>query len=129
MSVRTRLWLPVLMLAAAGCGGSGGGVSSGTGQCVAVLEFEGRSYVGQSAKVAPWARGPELGGAVLPSCDDGNGPGAGPDEKVTVVELVEVPSDLAVAVTYSEDVVFVREGTDITDAALPARLRELLGQQ
>jgi Family of unknown function (DUF6281) len=81
--------------------------------CAALIEFEGRLYIGNGVEVAP-IEGPVLGTGVRPSCDDI------PEEPVTVAAIEGVPPDIAVMVSGEIDHVFVphqpRELTRLFDA-------------
>lgn len=74
-------------------GGSGG---SGAGDCAALLEYGGHRYYGERELRRDPATTGRVETGTVPGCDDGGG--AGPDRRVQVAELAEVPMARAVLV-------------------------------
>ncbi len=72
----------------------------------------------------PKALGAQLGAAVIPACNDTNDSGER-DEDVVVVELIGVPPEVAIAATYTDSTVFIRQGSDFE--SLPRTVRDLIG--
>jgi hypothetical protein len=106
----------------AGTGSSGGG-GSGSASCAAGIEYDGHDYSGYAAEVAPSDLGEQLGAARIPPCNDTNG--ASEDgEAVVAVRIKGVPPEVAVAVTYSNSTIFIREGTSFE--SLPEQVKRLL---
>ena len=107
------------VLGACNAGGSG----SGAGGCVSAIAFDGRDYFGHAASVAADDRGRRLGDARVPACNDTNG--ADEDDSTTVaVALAGVSPDVAVAVSYADDVIFIRKDYDF--GSLPENVLRLL---
>ena len=101
-----------------------GGRSSGSASCASAIKYDRSDYVGHSADVAPEDHGRELGGARIPACNDTGGPAGGGGEEIVVVELKGVPPAVAVGVTYSDKVIFIRAEYPLD--SLPAAVKRLL---
>lgn len=121
MAVR-RYWTAAVLVLVAGC--NAGSTGSGAGGCAATVEYAGRTYFGHAAEVPPSALGEQLGSGIIPACNDTNASG-GRAEDVVVVELIGVPPEVAIAATYSDTTVFIRQGSDFE--SLPPTLRDLIG--
>jgi hypothetical protein len=121
MAVR-RYWTAAALVLVAGC--NAGSTGSGAGACEATIEYAGRTYLGHAAEVPPKALGEQLGPGVIPACNDTNASGER-DEAVVVVELIGVPPEVAIAATYSDSTVFIRQGSDFE--SLPPTVRDLIG--
>lgn len=108
MSVRPRSLIVVLAAwAALGACDSGSGVSV-SASCASTIKYDGQDYFGHSAKVMPSDLGAELGQARVPACNDTGG-SSERDKDVVAVEIKGVSPSVAVAVTYSDSVIFVRK--------------------
>ena len=128
-----RMWLVgVVAVLLAGCAGdlqvgqgsvtevsppadlaAGGGDVSAA--CIALMEFEGRSYEPQTVNSAPQP-GEQLGSGVFPPCNDTSGASETP-ETVEVRAIEGVDPERAVLVTVSpEDTVWVRSGEQLPKA-------------
>lgn len=123
MIVRPRSLLIVLAASVAlGACNSGRGVS-GSAACASSIKYAGQDYFGHSAKVTPSALGAELGKARIPACNDTGG-SSERDEEVVAVEIKGVSPSVAVAVTYSDSVIFTRK--DQPFRSLPENVLRLL---
>lgn len=118
-----RYWAAAaLIVLAAGC--NAGSNVSGAGSCVAAIEYAGHTYVGHAAKVPPKALGAKLGAAIIPACNDANSSG-GRDEDIVAVEIIGVPPEVAIAATYDDRAIFIRQGSDFE--SLPPTVLDLIG--
>ena len=115
------------MTLAASCGGEGSHHSSSGAACVAVIEFQGREYLGEAMHgVAPARAGP-AGTAVVPGCNDVV-PATTTESSTSVnaFELEGIPAERALAVEDQADIVYVARGIcdgETTPAGLVACLR------
>ena len=115
----------VLVLAACvtlGACDSGSGVSA-LASCASAITYEGQDYFGHSARVTPSDLGAELGTARIPACNDTGG-SSDREEEVVAVEIKGVSPSVAVAVTYSKNVIFTRK--DQRFESLPETVLRLL---
>ncbi|MCR6030782.1 hypothetical protein GGQ22_04905 [Nocardioides sp. zg-579] len=100
----------------AGCTGTGGGEGGGgEASCAAVLEIDGRTYLGHGdLRREPAVTGRNLE-ALVPGCDDTGGQDdPEPARTARAQELADVPAAVAVLLDGS---VYVREGEDLPPAA------------
>ena len=121
MIVRTRSLVIVLVASAAlGACDSGSGVSA---SCASAIRYDGQDYSGHAAKVTPSDLGAELGKARIPACND-TGEFSDREEEVMAVEIKGVSPSVAVAVSYSDRVIFMRK--DQPFASAPQEVLRLL---
>lgn len=113
----------VVLLGVGGCGvWEDGGASGGAAEsCAAVVDFDGRRYVGSGSFA--YERGEKVGTATAPPCDDTSGDDEGsPTRRVTAYAIKGVDPAAAVAVSgATEDVVFIADQGD----EFPPELAEL----
>jgi Family of unknown function (DUF6281) len=102
-----------------GCGTNTASVRGSEAECALVVRYQGQTYVGWAAQVAP-REGRLIGTGVLPGCDDGDGPE--PDEEVDVAEIQGVSPEIALAWHGRGDTGFVPEGV----TRLPPELKPLV---
>lgn len=123
MSVRPRSLVIVLAACAAlGACDSGSGVS-GSASCASTITYDGQDYFGHSAKVTPTDLGEELGKARIPACNDTGG-SSERDDDVVAVAIKGVSPSVAVAVTDSNSVIFIRK--DQSFGSAPQEVLRLL---
>ena len=123
MIARTRSLVIVLVASAAlGACDSGSGVSAST-SCASAIRYDGQDYSGHAAKVTPSDLGAELGKARIPACND-TGEFSDRQEEVVAVEIKGVSPSVAVAVSYSDRVIFMRK--DQPFASAPQEVLRLL---
>jgi Family of unknown function (DUF6281) len=122
-----RFVLVLMALVAAGCGGAASHRVSSGAACVALVEFQGREYLGEAMHGAA----PELAGAagtaVVPGCNDVE-PATTTASSTTVdaYRLAGIPAERALALEDQPDVVYVARGVcsdQTTTAGLVACLR------
>jgi Family of unknown function (DUF6281) len=125
--VRTGLVLALTALAAAGCGsGASHRVSSGAA-CAALIEFQGREYVGETVRDAAPELAGAAGAAVVPGCNDVV-PRTTTESSTTVdaYKLEGIPVERALGVADQAGIVYVARGIcdgETTPASLVACLR------
>ena len=120
--MRLVLVLVLATLVAGGCGGgSRHGVSSG-GACAAVIEFQGREYVGVAVRdAAPDLAGP-AGTAVVPGCSDVvPATRAASSTTVKAYKLAGIPAERALGVENQTGIVYVARGV-CSDGTTPSAL-------
>ena len=123
MIVRTRSLVIILVASAAlGACDSGSGVSA-SASCASAIRYDGQDYSGHAAKVTPSDLGAELGKARIPACND-TGEFSDRQEEVMAVEIKGVSPSVAVAVSYSDRVIFMRK--DQPFASAPQEVLRLL---
>ena len=123
MIVRTRSLVIILVASAAlGACDSGSGVSA-SASCASAIRYDGQDYSGHAAKVTPSDLGAELGRARIPACND-TGEFSDRQEEVMAVEIKGVSPSVAVAVSYSDRVIFMRK--DQPFASAPQEVLRLL---
>ena len=108
--MRLVLVLALTALVVSGCGGGGAKRGSSGAACAAVIEFQGREYVGEAMRdAAPDLAGP-AGTAVVPGCND-----VGPDTTassttVKAYKLAGIPAERALGVENQTGIVYVARG-------------------
>lgn len=100
-----------------------GDTGSGSASCASAIEYDRHQYLGHAAHVAPGDLGQELGEARIPPCND-TGDASGSGEAIAAMEIQGVSPEVAVAASYSSDVIFVR--VDHPFESLPEQVRRLL---
>jgi hypothetical protein len=109
--VRTGLVLALTVLAASGCGSGAAHRASSGAACAAVIEFQGREYLGEAMHGAA----PELAGAagpaIVPDCNDVI-PRTTTESSTAAdaYKLAGIPAERALAVAEQPDVVYVARG-------------------
>jgi Family of unknown function (DUF6281) len=120
--VRLVLVLALMALLAAGCGGGGPQRASSGAACIALVEFQGREYLGEAMHGAAPGIGGAAGTAVVPGCNDVV-PRTTTEGSTTVEahKLAGIPVERALAVADQPDVVYVARGI-CEDQTTPADL-------
>ena len=108
MIVRSRNLVIVLVASAALGACDSGSAVSGSASCASAIKYDGQDYSGHSAKVTPSDLGAELGKARIPACND-TGEFSDREEEVVALEIKGVSPSVAVAVSYSDSVIFMRK--------------------
>jgi hypothetical protein len=116
-----RLVLVLALLLASGCSGSSHHASSGAA-CAAVIEFQGREYVGEDVRdAAPELAGP-VGTAVVPGCNDVvPATTTAGSTTVNAYKLAGIPVERALGVENETGIVYVARGV-CSDKTTPAAL-------
>jgi Family of unknown function (DUF6281) len=118
--VRLVLVLAFATLVAAGCGGGASHRVSSGAACVALIEFQGREYLGEAMHGAAPEQAGAAGTAIVPGCNDVE-PATTTASSTTVdaYALAGIPPERALAVADQPDVVYVARGVcgDQTTAA------------
>jgi hypothetical protein len=119
--VRLVLVLVLATLVAGGCGDGGRhGVSSGAA-CAALIEFQGREYVGEAVRdAAPHLDG-RVGTAVVPACNDVGPATTASSTTVKAYKLAGIPVERALGVENQTGIVYVARGV-CSDETTPAAL-------
>jgi Family of unknown function (DUF6281) len=121
------LVLALTTLVAAACGGGGSRHVSSGAACAALIEFQGREYLGEAMHGAAPDLAGSAGTAVVPGCNDVQ-PATTTESSTSVVvyELAGIPAERALAVEDQTDVVYVARGIcrdESTPSGLVACLR------
>jgi hypothetical protein len=120
--VRLVLVLALTALVASGCGGRGGKRGDSGAACAAVIQFQGREYVGEALRdSAPDLAGP-AGTAVVPGCNDVV-PATTTASPTTVkaYKLAGIPAERALGVENQTGIVYVARGV-CSDGTTPSAL-------
>jgi hypothetical protein len=125
--VRLVLVLGLATLVAASCGGGGSRHVGSGAACAAVIEFQGREYVGETVRDAAPDLAGSAGTAVVPGCNDVQ-PATTTESSTSVraYELEGIPVERALGVQDQADIVYVARGIcdgETTAASLVACLR------
>jgi Family of unknown function (DUF6281) len=100
--------------------------SSSAGCAFVAIDYDGHTYRGTAAKVAPVA-GEPLGRVAVPPCRDTPDAADEPADAIELAAIEGVPSDVAVMRRAEHSMIFVRDDVDF--AVLPPALARLLRGQ
>lgn len=120
--MRLVFLLALTALAASGCGGGGAKHSSSGAACAAIIEFQGREYVGEDLRDAAPDLAEPAGTAVVPGCNDVV-PATTTATSTTVkaYKLMGIPAERALGVENQTGIVYVARGV-CGDETTPAAL-------